>query len=320
MIAIRALIIPILACTSFTFNPTLPPVSSANAIAETRERIMPSPPSANKQSEKTIYLIRHAESLENLAYQGARNIQAAYSSRKFPAPRDVGDAFQLAFKMFRPTVMNAALSEMGEEQVYQLYTNLRKDQFWDKLKEAQGAPEGQMAPLLMVHSPLTRAKQTAYGVLLGPDQMAPNTIQEIQKDADDNVIIQEGVRIQELDSLQEVNPPEIIRDALSPWRKRKKLDFRVEDFERWIESRPESTIVVVGHSMYFKRMLNLPKSFDNCDIWEAKYGMSPSSSSSSSEEETKSRKEDQEQAVEKTKDLPRSWKSLRRLYWYQPSQ
>ena len=38
-------------------------------------------------------------------------------------------------------------------------------------------------------------------------------------------------------------------------RRLRSLDYRIQELEDWLESRPEDTIVVVGHSVYFKRML-----------------------------------------------------------------
>jgi len=332
MLAIRALGVPVFLCFSLSFNPaaTLSRSSSSTSLplqvsADPVGTMSTSSPlsshhlhkgSLSMSIEKTIYLIRHAESLENVAYKGARNVQAAYVSRKLPDVKDVGSAFQLAFKMFKPQVMNAALSTVGKEQVSQLYENLNADNFWDNLKDAaaqkqqeQNEKGGQpaLASPLLVHSPLVRAKQTAYGALLGPEHI---DLQKIDGEiSGDGFVVKAGVRIQELASLKEVNPAEIVADTVSPWRKQKALDYRIQEFEDWIKSRPEDIIVVVGHSVYFKRMLNLPRAFDNCDVWEAKYGMDQTDRQNEANKEKES--------VDSI-DLPRSWKSLRRLYRYHP--
>ena len=230
------------------------------------------------KTTKTVYLIRHAESLENVAYKGARRLQAAYTSRKLPQPYDVVDAFQLMFKMFRPSVTNAALSDFGRHQVEQLHGNLVRDKFWEPLRQ----------DAVIVHSPLQRAKQTAYGALWGPQHM-----DDAGPPGNENVF--------ELSSLKEVNPAEIIIDALTPWARQKTVDYRIHDLEEWIQSRPEDTIVLVGHSVYFKRMLNLPKTFDNCDVWQAKYQTNGEASKEQGE-------------------LPRSWVSVNRMYGLKPEQ
>lgn len=266
---------------------------------------------------KTIYLIRHAESLENVAYKGARRVQASYAERQLPALRDVADAFLLMFKMFRPSVMNAALSDVGENQVTQLHANLEKDQFWQKLPK-QTETQTPASSLLVAHSPLVRAKQTAYGALLGPSCLALDAIAPED--------IKDKIDLEELPSLREVNPGEIVADSLSPWRKKKAVDYRIDEFENWLQTRPEQTIVVVGHSVYFKRMLNLPETFDNCDVWEAKYDPSLQTESatqtipSTSESSSKKKKQAEAKALSggTTHDLPRSWTSLRRLYGYTP--
>jgi len=46
---------------------------------------------------------------------------------------------------------------------------------------------------------------------------------------------------------------------------------RVSAFERWIDAREEKSIIIVGHSQFFKHLLGsaCPLSkFSNCDIWE----------------------------------------------------
>lgn len=296
MIVLRTLGLPLFVCASLSLSePPAPGVDPPLMNMPQLQKVIAN----NSKKEKTLYLIRHAESLENVAYKGARSVQASYAARKLPDPKDVGDSLKLAFRMFRPEVMNAALSLVGEKQVTQLHTSLKMDHFWEKLKAQEAAAD---RPLLLTHSPLVRAKQTAYGALLGPQQMAPDATAEDVSD----------VKIKELPSLREVNPIEIIGDAIMPWKKKKTVDKRIEAFEEWLQSRPEETIVVVGHSVYFKRMLNLPKTFDNCDVWEAKFDISPSRS----DVKTRTVEGDRDDADE----LPRSWTSLRRLYQYTPDE
>ena len=51
-----------------------------------------------------------------------------------------------------------------------------------------------------------------------------------------------------------------------------RLDTRISSFKDWVLSRPEETMVVVGHSQWFRRMLGMEKKFDNCDIWKVQIG------------------------------------------------
>uniref|UniRef100_A0A7R9W3H5 Uncharacterized protein n=1 Tax=Pseudictyota dubia TaxID=2749911 RepID=A0A7R9W3H5_9STRA len=295
------------------FSDVSPPLASHMPLLQPPALVQTVHP--EKKKSKTIYLIRHAESLENVAYAGARRAQARYAARKLPDPKDIVDMFKLTYKMFRPTVMNAELSPLGRAQVANLYDNLKRDQFLVNDNDRD---------FLIVHSPLMRAKQTAYGSLFGPEyedecEPPPNTKHTIM----------------ELHSLREVNPVEIIYDTImSPIKKEKTVDKRIAEFEHWLESRDEDIIVVVGHSVYFKRMLNLPKTFDNCDIWQAHYGGEGDDPASLLP--TKATRNIASKGValvfkksnppmaaiiesDQTEfDLPRSWKSLRRLYHYAP--
>lgn len=131
---VSSLVVPAAICLS---TPTLdnPPsvlladVQEPPAVESLSDTINSMIGNENKKRTKTIYLIRHAESLENVAYKGARRVQAAYASRKLPEPSDVIDAAKLTFKMFRPSVMNAELSELGRRQVLQLHDRLEQDKF-----------------------------------------------------------------------------------------------------------------------------------------------------------------------------------------------
>ena len=234
-----------------------------------------------RNKKKTVYLIRHAESLENVAYKGARRLQASYAQRKLPELHDVWDAFLLLFKLFRPSVLNAGLSEFGIKQVQQLHENLQKDSFLESISE-NGSKT-----IAIVHSPLLRAKQTCYGALFGLDRMDDSEPPTSKSSSS-------CYEVDVLPSLQEVNPMEIIEDAVL-LKREKTVDHRIRDFETWLQDTCKAdTVVVVGHSVYFKRMLRLPGTFDNCDVWRLDYGGSDSG------------------------DLPRSWNNMKRLYFYTP--
>jgi len=46
------------------------------------------------------------------------------------------------------------------------------------------------------------------------------------------------------------------------------LERRIRSFEKWLTRQPEERIVVVGHSQYFKKMLDWDCKFGNCDVWK----------------------------------------------------
>lgn len=231
------------------------------------------------EKKKTVYLIRHAESLENVAYKGARRLQASFADRKLPQIADIWEAFLLLFKLFRPSVLNSGLSELGIKQVQQLHHNLEKDNFLESLSE-----NGEKK-VAVVHSPLLRAKQTCYGALFGLDHMNDP----------------EHSPCEVLPSLQEVNPMEIIQDAVL-FRSEKTVDHRIRDFETWLSKQCDAdTVVVVGHSVYFKRMLGLLQTFDNCDVWRLDF-TTPSTNNNH----------------EDNSALPRKWENMKQLYYFTP--
>jgi phosphohistidine phosphatase SixA len=97
---------------------------------------------------------------------------------------------------------------------------------------------------LIAHSPLTRAQKTCYGAL-DLDGIAP---------------------VVSLDCLKEVTPRETVV------RGRRPVQERISALQEWIEAQEADTIALVGHSEYFKVMLDLTKRFKNCDVWKASYG------------------------------------------------
>jgi broad specificity phosphatase PhoE len=97
-------------------------------------------------SSKTLYLIRHAESLQNVAVKRLT---------------DQGDLSALL-----PIIRighDAALSELGESQLLPAQEFLKKNEWTPR--------PGEGKPQLIVHSPLLRAKQTAMGLFNGCDSI-----------------------------------------------------------------------------------------------------------------------------------------------------
>ena len=108
---------------------------------------------------KTVYLIRHAESNENVIYSAARRLAAALADCSLPTFADLGSTLKLPFHMFRSSVTDADVSEHGRQQIEQLHKTLLDDGF---LCNHEGYRN-----IVVVHSPLKRAKQTAYGIFKG---------------------------------------------------------------------------------------------------------------------------------------------------------
>ena len=101
-------------------------------------------------------------------------------------------------------------------------------------------------------------------------------------------------RVVELECLRELTPYERARYG---GRLRRPLRKRIQQLQEWIVSQttttraasrqrqgsdqkqepqatptPERTsIVLVGHSEYFRVLLNLTKKFQNCDVWKAEW-------------------------------------------------
>lgn len=50
-----------------------------------------------------------------------------------------------------------------------------------------------------------------------------------------------------------------------------RVNVRIKEFEDWLDSQPEERIIVVGHSRYFKVMLDAEEVMDNCSILECTF-------------------------------------------------
>lgn len=68
----------------------------------------------------------------------------------------------------------------------------------------------------------------------------------------------------ELECLRELSPLEYLFSKSGPRK-------RIAEFENWLNERSESTIVVVGHSQYFKMMTGADSILDNCSVLKCSY-------------------------------------------------
>lgn len=121
---------------------------------------------------------------------------------------------------------------------------------------------------------------------------------------------EDTVRFTELGSLKEINPKEIFT------RGNKDLDKRIASFESWLSQQEEDPIIIVGHSVYFKRMLDLPSVFGNCDVWEVEYGLDDATVQSK-----RAMKEPEKGFLDPSMEdhiPPRAWMRMKQRYGYVP--
>ena len=95
---------------------------------------------------------------------------------------------------------------------------------------------------LIICSPLTRAKDTCDGIL---------------------PVDNKALKVRILDDLEEAS---IYEHCFSST-----LIQRIDRFKYWLSQTEEKTIVIVGHSQYFKKMLGLKTLMRNCDVWQCEY-------------------------------------------------
>lgn len=178
--------------------------------------------------EKQIHLIRHAQSEHNARAQMVADEDVV---RMDPALRD------------------APLTTLGHAQAHAL------------AQEVAGLPQIE----LVVTSPLTRAIQTmlaAFG-----DHPAPRLVEPLHRE--------------HLDSFCDVGSPPAVLSAAFPTLRFDHLDdpwwyvtqnapppfaredidhfeARVAAFRHWLAARPETTIAVVGHGTFLRRMTGIP--------------------------------------------------------------
>jgi len=190
----------------------------------------------DSSQKKTIYLIRHAESLENSRMASFKNV--AYSLTRFclPSSKDVSHAFPL-WNM--PAHVDSHVSDFGRQQIEHMAAVLEQSDFVRHHKIQ-----------LVAHSPLLRARDTCEGMLkcLAPD---------MKTDLVEHVV--------ELDLLKERTPLEWMPGNYGS------LVKRLRALEDWIVAQPQTIIALVGHSQFFKALLELDYKFGNCDVMEVQF-------------------------------------------------
>jgi broad specificity phosphatase PhoE len=234
--------------------------------------------------EKTVFLIRHAESEENRRISSLKKSVKNLGRAKLPTREDmtaIGELLNI------PAQIDSNVSENGNQQI----TRMR-----EKLEEENFLVSADIK--LVVHSPLTRARETSEGML---GCVTPDTkVDSVE-------------RVVETALLSEMTPSE--------WTPmyRKQFKKRVKEFEKWLSEQPEDNIAIVGHSEYFKSMLGLGFKFGNCDVWQLTFDLSTAYSEQTDEVKAAKRKskkssEAQEGEEEAEYDLPPQWSDLKKLY------
>eukprot|EP00536_Pseudo-nitzschia_multiseries_P005488 jgi/Psemu1/254535/estExt_Genewise1Plus.C_1030027 len=232
--------------------------------------------------KKTIYLIRHAESEENVKMHALQNVGTSLLERRLPSSGDVTDSFRfLGGAAMGDT--DSVLSEAGRQQVRELHDILEAEPQQQKQACGDGDGNGNGGVNVRVrdadviaHSPLVRARDTCYGAFgldlielgLDPDPDGSSCCKN-NKNVCNNVV--------ELPCLEEATPWETAVKG-----RKNTVHKRIDELHDWIDEQIETkgaeTIVLVGHSEYFMIMLGIPRSekFWNCDVWKVEYSYSNS--------------------------------------------
>ena len=206
--------------------------------------------SSKKESEifddslpkKTIYLIRHAESEENVKMHGLLEVGNSLYGRRLPAKDDLSNSLKFIGGAAAGDI-DSNVSPQGRQQINELFQILDADQ-----KKNMNSIKNDVD--IIGHSPLIRARETCYGAF-GLDR---NELPE---------------NVKELSCLEEAT----LWETAVKGRKNT-VHKRIDELKQWIENRTdEKTIALVGHSEYFMIMLGISRAekFWNCDVWKVDY-------------------------------------------------
>jgi phosphohistidine phosphatase SixA len=231
------------AMSSFLFSST-PTIAAIPPPLDDDENSVP-------KKKITIYLIRHAETEENVKMYGLQEVGNSIYGCRVPSSKDLSSSLSFLGGVVKGDT-DSDLSQNGKQQIdelFQIMNNCRKNN--DVANSVIESVD------IIGHSPLTRAKETCFGVF-GLNNNDNDNNNENKK----NVV--------ELSCLEEVTPWET---AVSG--RRNTVHKRIGELKEWIESQKDSTssIALVGHSEYFMIMLGVSRSekFQNCDVWKVDY-------------------------------------------------
>lgn len=198
-----------------------------------------------KKGSKTVFLIRHAESDENRRRASLTKCFEQITTGAIPSTEDLNASFEL---LNVPAQVNSDVSNIGAQQIQHMGDILRESKFLEE-----------MGVQLVVHSPLVRARQTCEGLLgcVANPLRKPSCV----------------ARVEELEFLVERQPQEVPQEFILKDVAPTSSSFnrRIMQFEQWLAKQPEDIIAVVGHSLHFKTMLNVPFKFKNCEVWVCQF-------------------------------------------------
>ena len=257
----------------------------------------------NHAKTKRIYLVRHAESEENIMYNSLKRTWHNLKNFKPPSASDMMDGSKVVCAL-HPSMVDSPVSENGRRQIEQVRSQLDRDSFFKNICD-QGR-------VIVAHSPLMRAKQTCRGLF----NCSADNAEFINSNNNNQANGESSISYVEIECLQELSPLEVISFRYSA-----ALDHRARQFEDWIEAQDgDCTLIVVGHFIFFRHMLRKNKSyFENCDVYEMDYECPRLNG----EAECDSLSDLSGGSIVEDGDgdcvLPRSWKSMRLVYSFQES-
>jgi broad specificity phosphatase PhoE len=197
---------------------------------------------------KSLYLIRHAESEENRRLASLQNVVRCILGLSWPETSVVKAALEL---MDVSGQVDSPVSPRGKLQISDVRSQLRHGNFL----ESNGVE-------LILHSPLQRAWETCVG-LFPPESIAGGQLLSSTSSTAGS-----ACKMEETDLLLEKTPTE--------WIFTSSFHERIRQFAEFVEQRPESTVVAVGHSQFFRAMLGVNFKFNNCDVWHVELSSSTS--------------------------------------------
>ena len=195
---------------------------------------------AATNAKKTVYLIRHAESEENRRMASFGTVLSSVSRFSLPRSSDVRASLDL---LNIQAQVDSSVSTVGKAQIANVAQQLQAANF---LTTA--------AVTLVAHSPLQRAQETCEGLL--QCRATPDCVPTAAG---------KGIRVVSLDALREKTPAEWLPGNAAS------LQRRLQEFQTWLTAQPESVVTIVGHSQYFRNLLNLSYKFGNCDVYKVQF-------------------------------------------------
>ncbi|KAL7559093.1 hypothetical protein ACA910_017506 [Epithemia clementina (nom. ined.)] len=278
-------------------------MDSSDTTTSVTSSISPPLSSSAVVNQKNVYLIRHAESEENQRLSSLKTVGQSMARFTLPSRRDISSSLQL---LNVPAQVDTPLSPAGMAQVSNVARQLEESKFFETHNIQ-----------LVAYSPLERARDTAAG-LLSPSNSSHNNngaaegvVAAVPTTTTAERLLQASnprQRVVECEHLMERQLSEWIPgNSGSMWR-------RIADLESWLAAQPETNIVCVGHSQYFKAMLHLDFKFGNCDVWQVQFHPSSLQPQTPAETTTTTTTTTTASTSNEYPNLPPQWSGLKRLY------